>query len=163
MKNDTRMERTSDRELRFTRTIDGPARLVFEAWTKADLFKRWWVPKSAPITLLSCDVDARVGGSYRLVFSVGAGEMAFFGKYLEVTPHSRLSWTNEEGGPDAMSVTTVTLEERGDKTIVVVTELHPSKEALDAAIGSADGMPETLDQLNELIVGLRSQPTVAAP
>ena len=158
MKNRTTSERKSGRELVVTRTINGPARLVFEAWTKPELFKQWWVPKSLGLTLLSCDMDVRAGGTYRLVFKHGASEpMAFYGRYTEVTPPSRLVWTNEEGGEDG-PVTTVTFEEQGDKTLVVLHELYPSKEALDAAIasGSTSGdMNETFDQLDELIVTLR--------
>jgi uncharacterized protein YndB with AHSA1/START domain len=148
----TTVERKSDRELVTTRTINGPARLVFEAWTKAELFKRWWVPKSLGMSLLSCDMDVRVGGKYRLVFAHEGTESAFFGSYLEVTPHSRLVWTNEESG-DAGPVTTVTFEEKGGKTLVVLHELYPSKEALDAAgTGAADMMSETFAQLEELLV-----------
>jgi uncharacterized protein YndB with AHSA1/START domain len=156
MRNPTKVERKSDRELVVTRTIDGPARLVFEAWTKPELFRRWWVPKSAPVTLLSCELDVRVGGSYRLVFGFGDQTMAFFGKYLEVTPCSRLVWTNDEGGPDAAAITTVTLEERDGRTLLTMHDLHPSKEALDAAIasGSTEGTPETMDQLEELVATL---------
>jgi uncharacterized protein YndB with AHSA1/START domain len=155
-KNRTTVERKSERELVVTRTINGPARLVFEAWTKPELFKQWWVPKSCGLSLLSCELDARVGGKYRLVFRHGASEsMAFFGTYLEVTPHSRLVWTNEEGG-DAGQVTTVTFEEKAGKTLLVLHDLYPSKEALDAAIasGSTGGMPEQLDELDELLVTL---------
>ena len=157
MKNRTEVERKSERELVVTRTVNGPARLVFEAWTKADLFRRWWVPKSYGLTLLSCDMDVRVGGRYRLVFSHQGSTMDFFGTYREVTPHSRLVWTNEEadGGE---TVTTVTFDENAGKTLLVVHDLYPSKEALDAAIafGSTSGMPETLDQLEELLVSLTS-------
>ncbi len=157
MKNSTAVERKSERELVVTRTVNGPARLVFEAWTKADLFRRWWVPKSYGLTLLSCDMDVRVGGRYRLVFSHQGSTMDFFGTYREVTPHSRLVWTNEEadGGE---TVTTVTFDENAGKTLLVVHDLYPSKEALDAAIasGSTGGMPETLDQLEDLLVSLTS-------
>jgi uncharacterized protein YndB with AHSA1/START domain len=157
MKNRTEVERKSERELVVTRTVNGPARLVFEAWTKADLFRRWWVPKSYGLTLLSCDMDVRVGGRYRLVFSHQGSTMDFFGTYREVTPHSRLVWTNEEadGGE---TVTTVTFDENAGKTLLVVHDLYPSKEALDAAIasGSTGGMPETLDQLEDLLVSLAS-------
>ncbi len=147
----TAVERTSERELVTTRTINGPARLVFEAWTTPELFKRWWVPKSLGMSLLSCEMDVRVGGKYRLVFDYEGSEAAFFGSYLEVTPHSRLVWTNEESG-DAGPVTTVTLKETGGKTLVVLHELYPSKEALDAAgTGAADAMGETFDQLEELL------------
>src|ERR1041384_3523481 len=128
-KNRTTVERKSDRELVITRTFNGPARLVFEAGTKPELFKRWWVPRSMGMSLRSCEMDVRVGGKYRLEFEPDG--MAFFGTYLEVTPHSRLVWTNEEGG-EGGPVTTVTFEEKGARTLLVVHELHPSKEALDA-------------------------------
>jgi uncharacterized protein YndB with AHSA1/START domain len=157
MKNRTTVERKSERELVVTRTVNGPARIVFEAWTRPELFKRWWVPKSAGMSLLSCEMHVRVGGKYRLVFAHGASSMTmeFFGKYLEVTPHARLVWTNEEGG-DGGPVSTVTFEEQGGKTLLVVHDLFPSKEALDSAMasGSTAGMPETLDQLDELLVTL---------
>lgn len=156
MKNETKVERRSERELVVRRTIDGPQRLVWEAWTRPELFRRWWVPKSAPITLLSCELDVRTGGSYRLEFAAGGQTMAFFGRYLEVTPCSRLSWTNDEGGEAAAAITTVTLEARGGGTLVTMVDLHPSKEALDAALasGSCDGTPETMDQLEALVAAL---------
>ena len=153
-KNRTTAEPKSERELVVTRTINGPARIVFEAFTKPELFKRWWVPKSFGLSLLSCELDVRVGGMYRLVFSHNGSEpMAFFGRYIEVTPHSRLVWTNDEGD-DGGAVTTATFEEKGGKTVLVMHDLYPSKEALDAAIasGSTCGMSETLDQLDELVV-----------
>lgn len=155
----TTVERTSDREVVVTRIVDGPARLVFEAFTRADLFQRWWVPKSMGMTLLSCELDARVGGKYRLVFDHGGPEpAAFFGTYVEVTPYTRLAWTNEEGG-DAGPVTTVTFDEQDGRTLVVLRERYPSKEALDAAgTGAADAMSETFAQLDELLVTLRESP-----
>ena len=154
MKNGTTVERKSERELVVTRTFNGPARIVFEAWTKAELFRRWWVPKSCGLTLLSCEMDVRVGGRYRLVFSHQASTMEFFGTYREVTPHSRLVWTNEES--DDGAVTTVTFDENAGKTLLVVHDLYPSKEALDAAVasGSTGGMPEQFEQLDELLVTL---------
>jgi uncharacterized protein YndB with AHSA1/START domain len=155
MKNRTTVERKSERELVVTRTFDGPARIVFEAWTKPELLKRWWAPKSTGLSLLSCEADVRVGGTYRLVFGHGASEpMAFFGRYIEVTPHSRLVWTNDEGD-DGGAVTTVTFEEKDGKTLLVMHELYPSKEALDGAIsGMEGGMRETFEQLDELLVTL---------
>lgn len=155
MRNRTTVERKSERELVVTRTFNAPARIVFEAWTKPELLKRWWAPKSMGMSLLSWEADVRVGGRYRLEFSHDAAEpMAFFGRYLEVTPHSRLVWTNEEGG-DAGPVTTVTFEEKAGKTLLVMRELYPSKEALDAAgTGAADMMGETFAQLDELLVTL---------
>ena len=152
MKNRTTVERTSERELVVTRTFDGPARIVFEAWTKPELFRRWWLPKSMGMSLRSCVMDVRVGGKYRLEFEPDG--VAFFGTYLEVIPPSRLVWTNEEGGEDG-PVTTVTFEETGGKTLLVVHELHASKEALDAAgTGAADAMVETFAQLDELLITL---------
>ena len=158
MKNRTAVERKSERELVVTRTFNGPARIVFEAWTNPELFKRWWVPKSFGLSLLSCEMDVRVGGTYRLVFSHPSSPegLAFFGRYNEVMPHSRLVWTNDEGGENG-AVTTVTFEERGAETLVVVRDLYPSKEALDGAIasGSTGGdYRETFEQLDDLLVTL---------
>ena len=154
MKNATTVERKSERELVVTRTFNGPARIVFEAWTKPELFRRWWVPKSIGVSLLSCEMDVRVGGKYRLVFANdGSKPMEFFGRYIEVTPHSRLVWTNDEGD-EGGAVTTVTFEEKGGQTLLVLHDLYPSKEALDRGSGAVDGMPETLDQLDELLVTL---------
>jgi uncharacterized protein YndB with AHSA1/START domain len=151
----TSVERRSERELVVTRTINAPPRIVFEAWVKAELFQRWWVPKSLGMTLLSCELDVRVGGAYRLVFRHPAAPepMAFHGRYLEVTPPSRLVWTNEEAGGSGQT-TTVTFEERAAQTLLVMSELYPSKEVLDEAIrsGSTSGdMNETFDQLDELL------------
>jgi uncharacterized protein YndB with AHSA1/START domain len=156
LKNRTTVERKSERELVVRRTINGPARIVFEAWTKPELLKRWWTPKSSGLSLLSCEADVRVGGKYRFVFRHGDSKpMEFFGRYLEVTPHSRLVWTNDEGDGDG-AVTTVTFEEKGRKTLLVMHDLYPSKEALDGALASGmdEGMRETLDQLDELLLTL---------
>jgi len=152
MKNRTTVERTSERELVVTRTFNAPARLVFEAWTTPELFKQWWVPKSMGMFLRSCEMDVRTGGTYRLVFGHDVSNPdEFFGRYLEVTPPSRIVWTNDEGG-DGGSVTTVTLEEKDGRTLLVMHELYPSKEALDAAgTGAADMMSETFEQLDELL------------
>jgi uncharacterized protein YndB with AHSA1/START domain len=159
MKNRTTVERKSERELVVRRIFDAPARIVFEAWTKPELFRRWWVPKSFGLTLLSCELDVRVGGVYRLVFSHPAARepMTFHGRYLEVTPHSRLVWTNEEAG-DNGQVTTVTFNDEGDKTLLVMHDRYPSKEALDEAIasGSTSGTEETFNQLDELLVSPRA-------
>ena len=153
-KSRTTVERKSERELVVTRTVNGPARLVFEAWTKPELFKRWWAPKSTGVSLISCEADVRVGGRYRFVFGHDASKpMAFFGKYIEVTPHSRLVWTNDES--DDGAITTVTFEEKGGKTLLVMHELYPSKEALDGAVaGMEGGVRETFEQLDELLVTL---------
>lgn len=155
--NHTNVQRKSDREVVVTRTFDAPARLVFEAWTRPELFTQWWVPRSMGMTLRSCTLDVRVGGQYRLEFGDDpANPIAFFGRYVEVTPPSRLAWTNEESG-DGGSVTTVTLEEKDGRTFLVLSELYPSKEALDAAgTGAQEALNETFGQLDELLVTLRA-------
>lgn len=155
MKKPTSIERKSDRELVVTRTFAGPARIVFDAWTKPELFKRWWLPKAFGLTLVSIEMDARTGGSYRLMIRHGeSAPMAFFGSYTEVTPHSRVVWTNDEG--NGQVITTVTFEEKQGKTFVVMHELHPSKQALDDALASQayDGTNETHAQLDELLAEL---------
>ena len=151
----TAVERTSERELVVTRTFNAPAHIVFQAWTQPDLLKRWWAPKSYGLSFVSCEVDARTGGAYRFVFSHPSSEqpMAFFGRYLEVTPPSRLVWTNEEAG-DSGQITTVTFEDRGGQTLVVLHELYPSKEALDGAVasGASTGFSDDMfDQLDALL------------
>jgi uncharacterized protein YndB with AHSA1/START domain len=153
--NRTTVERKSDREVVVTHTFDAPARLVFEAWTKPELFKQWWVPRSMGMTLRSCELDVRTGGKYRLVFGDDpANPMAFFGKYLDVVPNQRIVWTNEESGADG-SVTTVTFEEKNGRTTLVLSELYPTKEALDAAgTGAQEAMNETFGQLDELLASL---------
>ena len=149
----TSAERKSDREVVVRRIFDAPARLVFEAWTRPELFRQWWVPQSIGLVLLSLEQDVRVGGGYRLVFDLGDSKtMAFFGRYLEVTPPSRLSWTNEES--DDGAVTTVTFEEKNGQTHLTFSELYPSKEALDRNIGSTEGLPEQFAQLDALLAGV---------
>jgi uncharacterized protein YndB with AHSA1/START domain len=152
--NPTAVERKGDRELVVTRTFDAPMHLVFEAWSKPELFKLWWVPKSAGMSLLSCDMDIRTGGTYRLTFSHPAFDqpMTFFGTYIEVTPNKRLVWTNEES--DQGAVTTVTFEEHAGKTLVTLHERYPTEAARDEAIaGSAEGLPEQFAQLDALLAG----------
>lgn len=156
-KNRTDVVRQSERELVITRTFNGPARLVFEAWTRPELLMRWWAPKSFGITFLSCEADVRTGGTYRFVFGHPASDqpMAFFGRYIEVIPPTRIVWTNEEG--EEGSVTTVTLTEKDGKTLLVLSDLYPSKDALDAAIdsGSQGAYPEQFAELDTLLSALR--------
>lgn len=156
-KNSTTVERKSERELVVTRIFNAPARIVFEAWTTPELFRQWWAPKSFGLTIISCEMDVRVGGTYRLVIGHPRSEqpLAFFGRYIEVMPCSRFAWTNDEGG-EGGAVTTVIFEERGDTTLVVMHDLYPSKEALDEAIASqsTSGFSETFQQLDELFVSL---------
>ena len=152
--NRTAVERKSDRELVVTRLFDAPPSKVFRAWSEPELFRRWWMPKSVTgVSLLACDMDVRTGGKYRLEFGAeGSGSMAFYGKYLDVVPGERIVWTNDEGEEGA--VTTVTFEEQSGKTLLTFHEVYPTKEALEEAMaGSAVGLPEQLDQLEELLSG----------
>ena len=153
----TTVERRSERELVVTRTFDAPVGLVFDAWTKPELFKLWWAPKSKPVPMLSCEMDVRTGGDYRIAFGHDpANAMVFFGKYLEVSPPSRLVWTNEES--DDAAVTTVTFTENDGRTLLVLQELYPSKEALDESfVGMEDTMPEQFEQLDDLLVALNAK------
>ena len=157
MKSHTAVERKSERELVVTRTFNGPIHLVFEAWTKPELFKRWWTPKSFGLTMLSCEMDVRVGGTYRMVIKHPSSEqpMTFFGKYIEVILNSRIVWTNEEDG-EGGAVTTVIFEEGTGETLVTLRDLYPSKEALDGAVasGSTSGFNEQFEQLDALFVAL---------
>lgn len=158
MNNPTTVERTSELELVVTRTFNGPAHIVFEAWSRPELLQRWWAPKSFGISFVSCEADVRTGGTYRFVFSHPAAEqpVAFFGRYIEVTPQSRIVWTNEEGADGPIS--TVTFEEKDGKTLLVLRELYPSKQALDDAIASGSsgtsGAGEQFELLDELLVTL---------
>ena len=150
----TTVDRKSERELVVTRSFNAPAHIVFDAWTKPDLFRQWWTPQSFGITFLYCDIDARTGGGYKLVFSHPSAPepMTFFGRYLDVIPGEKLVWTNEEGDEEG-AITTVTFEDRGSSTIVVMHDLYPSKEALDEAIssGSTSGFDESFDQLEDVL------------
>ena len=149
--NPVTVERTSDREIVVTRMFNGPAHLVFEAWTKPELFKQWWLPKSMGMTLHSLEMDARTGGSYHLNFGDGAD---FYGTYLEVTPHSRIVWTNDEG-EEHSSVTTVSFEDQDGKTLLVMSETYPSREALEAGAGAEQATHETFGQLDDLLARLQ--------
>lgn len=156
MKNPTTVERTSERELVVRRTFNGPAHIVFQAWTKPELFMRWWAPKSMGVPMLSCEMDVRVGGGYRIAFGHDAASaMEFFGKYLDVIPNARLVWTNEES--DDAAVTTVTFEEKDGKTLLVLHEVYPSKEAFEANSGAEGGLPEQFEQLDELLLTLGAE------
>ena len=153
----TTIERKSEREFVVTRTFNGPAHIVFKAWSTPELFKRWWAPKSLGATLLSCEMDVRTGGKYRLEFGHPSSEqtMAFFGRYLDVVPNARIVWTNEEGDEDG-AVTTVTFEEKGGTTLLTLSDLYPSKEALDEAMesGATGGFAEQFEQLDALLPSL---------
>jgi uncharacterized protein YndB with AHSA1/START domain len=149
----TTVKRVSELELAVTRIFDAPARIVFEAWTNPELFIRWWAPKSMGVPLRSCQMDVRPGGTYRLEFGTDAAStFAFFGKYIEVVPPTRLAWTNDEGEDGGIS--TVTFVEDGGKTLLTFSEVYPTKEALETSQGGLDGTPEQFAQLDELLATL---------
>lgn len=153
--NRTSVERISDCEIVVTRLFDAPPSMVYKAWSRAELFQRWWMPKSVSgVSLVACDMDVRTGGKYRLEFSAGGPDtMAFYGKYLEVVPGQRIVWTNDEDEEGA--ITTVTFEARGEKTLLRFHEIYPSKAALDEALqGSLAGLPEQMEQLDDVISSL---------
>ena len=153
--NPTHAERASDRELVITRSFDGPARVVFDAWTTPALLKRWWTPRTMGMSLVGCEIDLRTGGTYKFTIGMPDGKtMEFHGKYVEVAVPSRLVWTNEESADG--SVTTVTFEEKADKTVVVIgsgamREVFPTKEALDASMGMEEALAITFGQLDEVL------------
>lgn len=152
----TSVERKGDRELVVTRTFDAPVHIVFEAWTQPELFKSWWIPKSGEMSIVSANFDIRTGGSYRLEIKHPSFDqpMAFFGTYKEVTPNTRIVWTNEES--DQGALTTVTFEERDGKTFLTLHELYPTREAREEGInGSAEGLPEQFAQLDDYLASAR--------
>ncbi len=155
MMNRTTVEQKSEREIVVTRIFNAPARLVFAAWTTPELFKQWWLPKSMGMSLISCEMDVRTGGKYSLVFGPETQPTTFYGRYIEVIPHARLVWTNDES--DNGAVTTVTFEEQGDETLLILHELYPSKEAFEAEHGMEEAMGETFQQLDELLDSLARQ------
>jgi len=151
MKHATTVERASDRAMIVTRMFDAPPRTLFAAWTRPELFMRWWAPRSMGVPMLACEMDVRVGGSYRITFGHDAADaMAFFGRYLEVVPDARLVWTNEEGGD--CPVTTVRFAERDGGTLLTYGELHATKEACDESLEGVESMmPEQFGQLDALL------------
>lgn len=155
-RNETTVQRTSDRELVVTRTFNGPAHIVFDAWTKPELLKRWWAPRSYGVTLFECESDLRAGGTYRYAFGRDPSHPEVFsGRYIEVRSPSRLVLTQlyERMRDAGEAVVTVTFEESQGRTLLTLHQLFPSKEALEGALASGmeQGMRVTLDQLEELI------------
>jgi uncharacterized protein YndB with AHSA1/START domain len=149
----TTVKRKSDREIVVTRVFNAPARIVFDAWTRPELFMRWWAPRSMDMNIRSCEMDVRTGGKYRLEFGQDASSsFTFFGKYIEVIPNERIVWTNDES--DDGAVTTVTFEEQGGQTLLTLSELYPSREALEAERGAEEALPEQFEQLDELLAEL---------
>jgi uncharacterized protein YndB with AHSA1/START domain len=158
-RNETIVERTSDRELVVTRTFNAPAHIVFEAWTKPELLKRWWAPKSFGVSLFECEQDLCVGGAYRFAFGRDPETPEVFsGRYLEVDPPSRLVLTQlyERMAHVGDVVVTAAFEESQGRTCLILRQLFPSKEALEGALASGmeRGMRVTLDQLGALVAAM---------
>lgn len=158
--NRTTLERTTDREIVIEHTFHAPAAIVFDAWTRPEFVRRWWAPQSRGVTLVQCDAELRPGGTYRYVLARGESErFAFSGKYLEIARPTRLVYTQcfEPAAEAGEAVVTVSFEERDGSTRLVAHELYPSKDVLDGVLASGmeDGMRETFDQLEELVVSLR--------
>ena len=160
--NDTSMELRADREIVIARTFRAPRRIVFDAWTRPEFVRRWWAPKSLGAEIADCQADVRVGGSYRYVTRAAGNEFAFSGKYTEVTPHSRLVYTQifEPMAEAGAAVVTVTFDEHDGNTRLVAHELYPSKETREAALASGmeHGMRETMNQLDALVASLQTPP-----
>lgn len=150
---ETRVEKRGDRELVVIRRFEAPVHLVYKAWADPALFRQWWVPRSYGMTLLSCEMDVRVGGTYRLEIGHASSDqpMAFFGTYLEVEPDRRIVWTNEES-PDG-AVTTVSFTEEDGGTEVTISNRFPTAEAMEQelASGACEGTAESLKQLEEFL------------
>jgi uncharacterized protein YndB with AHSA1/START domain len=145
----------SDREILMTRTLDAPRDLVFEAMTKAEHVRRWWGP--CRLTAEVCEIDFRVGGNWRYVFRAPDGKkVEFTGVYKKIAPPESFVYTEcyvepKLGNPEWL--TTVTLEDLGEKTKMTSRLLHPSKEQRDghANSGMESGAAETFDRLNEIV------------
>jgi uncharacterized protein YndB with AHSA1/START domain len=155
-RNETIVKRTSDRELVVTRTFNARAHIVFDAWTKPELLKRWWAPRSFGVSLFECESDLRVGGTYRYAFGRDPkNPEVFSGRYLEVNSPSRLVLTQvyERMSDAGEAVVTATFEESQGRTRLTLHQFFPSKEALDGALaaGMEPGMRVTLDQLDALV------------
>jgi len=142
-----------EREVTVTRLFDAPRPLVFSMWTDAKHVAAWWGPHTFDNPKV--EVDPRPGGKILIhMRRPDGGVHPMGGVYDEVTPHSRIVWTNEEGGENG-SVTTVTFEEKDGQTLLVMSELYPSKEAFDAAgTGAAEATHETFGQLDDLLAEL---------
>ena len=143
----------SDLEVELTREFNAPRRLVFEAHSKPEHMQRWWGPRDT--TMVSCEMDFRVGGKYRYVLRKANGkEYAFRGEFLEIVPPERLVQTFEfEGMPGEVSVETLMFEERDGRTTIRSTNRSSSIEARDAMLqsGMEKGAAETYDRLEELL------------
>ena len=149
----------TETQILITREFDAPKHIVYQAWSPAELIKRWWSGGRGEVT--SVEIDLRVGGTWRYAMVAGGGhEVAFHGEYREVVPNERVVTTEVfEGVPetDGDVVCTYTFTEAGGRTTLTLLVDHPSKEVRDMVLysGMETGMQEQMDRLEELAISLR--------
>jgi uncharacterized protein YndB with AHSA1/START domain len=148
----------SDNEIRMTRVFTAPRRLVFDAMTKPEHVTQWWGRLGDGYSVPVCEIDLRLGGAWRFVNRHPNGEAAFHGEYREITPPSRLVFTEIfEDFPDVVSVVTADFVEEGGKTRLTATVWYPSREVRDMVLGTgmAQGAGISYDRLEELLATLQ--------
>ena len=149
----------SDCEIRLTRLFDAPRHLVFEAMTRPQHIKRWWGCLGEGYSVPVCEVDLRVGGAWRFVSRHPKGEAVFYGEYREITPPSRLVFTEiYEPFPESVSVVTTEFTDEGGKTRMTATVRYPSLEVRDMVLGTgmAEGAGISYDRLEDLVAELQA-------
>jgi uncharacterized protein YndB with AHSA1/START domain len=148
----------SEREIVMTREFDAPRDLVFEAHTSCEHMSRWWGPRKYEV--ISCEIDFRVGGKWRIVHRGPDGdEYAFRGEYRAIVPPESITWTFEfEGFPGQISVETMRLEEHDGKTTFIATSVFDTVEARDGMLNSGmeEGASETMERLDEYLEVLKA-------
>jgi len=148
----------TEREIVMTRVFDAPRRLVFDAFSKPELLKRWFGPRGWSLAV--CEVDLKVGGGFRFVLRGPDGrEMGMRGVYREIVPPERsVHMESFDDYPGESQVTAVFVEENG-KTTLTATVLYPSKEVRDIVIksGMEHGAAESYDKLAELLASMGSE------
>jgi uncharacterized protein YndB with AHSA1/START domain len=147
----------ADDQILITREFDAPKRLVYQAWTTAELIKRWWSGQRGEVTV--AEIDLRVGGTWRYVMTANAGfEVGFHGEYREIVPEERLVYTETfEGMPDAgNTLNTATFTEDDGRTVLALLIVCPSREVRDGIIdsGMEGGMQEQMDALEQVAISL---------
>ena len=153
-----RVSTPSDQEIRLTRLFDAPRHLVFEAMTKPEHVKRWWGRLGDGYSVPVCEIDLRPGGAWRFVNRHPRGEVAFYGEYREITPPSRLVFTEIfEGFPDSISVVTAEFTDEGGKTRFTATVRYPSRDVRDIVLesGMERGAGLSYDRLEDLVAELQ--------
>jgi uncharacterized protein YndB with AHSA1/START domain len=150
----------SPRCIRIRRLFDAPASAVFTAWTTPEYVRRWWGSETAPLVV--CDIDLRVGGTWRYVTrDVDGTELAWRGEFLEIArPHRLVSTQVFEPHPEGAATNTMTLEEQDGVTAMTVDVLHASRAHRDATLASGmeRGMQLTMDRLEDLLRTPAEQP-----